>query len=236
MGQSLVHSALVQGGRGWAVAGRWNMNSSRNVGGWRSTFLGARFLTVTEARRRDSYRRRGIGACAEEAHYARRFDGGWPNGPHRTDPCATARRRAWGAVDFPLTPSRPGRDTASQWTATATGLCATGTPSRWRDDRRPGVNGSVAGSSAGLVREVLPHGGDRRPDSGRGEAGDDGGVLNECRAVRQPRPQPGVGAVSRLPHARDVGGGNLARTARCRAMTMRLRATKGKYWVKLLQR
>ncbi|MEU5239443.1 nitronate monooxygenase [Streptomyces lydicus] len=57
--------------------------------GAQAAWMGTRFLTATEARTHDSYRRRVIDAGVEEAHTRGASTAAGP--AHRTAPCATAR-------------------------------------------------------------------------------------------------------------------------------------------------
>ncbi|RFC75116.1 nitronate monooxygenase [Streptomyces sp. AcE210] len=123
--------------------------------GAQAAWSGTRFLTATEARTHDSYRRRVIDARAEEAHYTRCFDGGWPNAPHRS--LRNGTLTTWEGAGFPLSPSRPGEgDTVA--------VDSDGDQYLRYQDAVPlaGMTGDVdsmalyAGQSAGLVREILP--------------------------------------------------------------------------------
>ncbi|MET8687249.1 nitronate monooxygenase [Streptomyces sp. NPDC004732] len=122
--------------------------------GAQAGWMGTRFLAADEARTHDSYRRRVVGARAEEARYTGCFDGGWPNAPHRS--LRNSTLSAWEAAGSPVS-GRPGEgDVIARGAGDAQYL-------RY-EDAVPlvGMAGDVdamalyAGQSAGLVREVLP--------------------------------------------------------------------------------
>lgn len=123
--------------------------------GAQAAWMGTRFLTATEARTHTSYRRRVIDAHAENAHYTRCFDGGWPHAPHRS--LRNSTLTAWEAAGSPLTRPRPGEDEV-------VAVDSEGTPYVRYQDAVPltGMTGDVdslalyAGQSAGLIHDVLP--------------------------------------------------------------------------------
>lgn len=122
--------------------------------GAQAAWLGTRFLTATEARTHDLYRRRVVEADAADAVYTRCFDGGWPNAPHRALRNSTVA--AWEAAGEPAAPHRPGENDV-------VAVDGHGRHCRYEDKiPLPGMTGELeemalyAGQSAGLVGDIRP--------------------------------------------------------------------------------
>lgn len=123
--------------------------------GAQGVLLGTRFLATTEASTHETYRRRLVGAGADDTVHTGCFDGGWPRAPHRALRNETVRR--WERAGSPPAPGRPGeRDVVA--------VDAAGAAHRRYEDLipLPGMTGELAdmamyaGQSVHLVRDVRP--------------------------------------------------------------------------------
>jgi nitronate monooxygenase/enoyl-[acyl-carrier protein] reductase II len=126
--------------------------------GAEAVMLGTRFLASTEAAATDAYKRRIVGARAEDTLVTRLFDVGWPDAAHRV-----LRNRAvdeWEAAGSPAPGARPGEGTAIGRLQLGGGDAPVPryavTPPVTGFDGDHELAALYAGESCALVDEVLP--------------------------------------------------------------------------------